>query len=336
MRRLMSHLAQFSSISKQGELLCTQGLAHLLQNPDARRRFGEHISNLVCRTVDTDLTWQTEVRQQDGGRCDLQVSAGGKPIIKIEAKLDAPFGEGQLSSYVADLQKWSDGGLLLVLVPRRRTDETIVSVSRAFDLIGNGPWQLGDPPNCLLAVIYWEDVLEDLGIVGSEPFSGDLAQFRAMYRVLNGYDIEPLTSDSELLRWREKEEVFINLVDRVTRHLTQRDKVYPMGYEGDPNNYQRRYVCRPLGTDESCFSVGVRDPFAGHMTPIWFRFHRVTPKYSIIHERLFASSLSPSLIESGGHVWMPLDVPLNVDGELQIDSLVEQAERVIEVAYQPL
>ena len=30
-RRLLSHLAQFSSFSNQGELLCTQGLAYLLR-----------------------------------------------------------------------------------------------------------------------------------------------------------------------------------------------------------------------------------------------------------------------------------------------------------------
>ena len=39
-QRLLSHLAQFSSFSKQGELLCTQGLTYLLENPDARAAFG--------------------------------------------------------------------------------------------------------------------------------------------------------------------------------------------------------------------------------------------------------------------------------------------------------
>lgn len=335
MRRLMSHLAQFSSISKQGEFLCTQGLAYLLQNPDARGRFADHISKLVHRTVSSDLNWRTEVRQQDGGRCDLQASADGSPLIKIEAKLDAPFGKGQLSSYVADLQKWPGNGLLLVLVPRRRAEETIASMSNTFALTGSGPWQLRDPRDCLVAVIYWEEVLESLGVVGSEPFSSDLAQFHAMYRVLNGYDIEPITSDSELLKWREKEGAFMSLVDRSTRRLTQHHQVLPFGYEGEPNSYQRRYICRPPGTEQSCFSVGVRDPFVGHMTPIWLRFHRDTPKYSVIRDRLFASSLSQRLIESGGHIWIPLDVPLKVDGERQIDSLVEQAKRIIEVAYQP-
>jgi hypothetical protein len=105
-----------------------------------------------------------------------------------------------------------------------------------------------------------------------------------------------------------------------------------MGEDRDPHYYYRRYVCRPLGTERPCFSVGVRDPFAGHKTPVWLRFNRTTPKFSLIHDRLLASSLSQRLVESGGHIWIPLDVPLNVDG---MDSLVAQAEDVIQVAYQP-
>ncbi len=44
MRRLMGHLAQFSSFSKQGEVLCTQGLKYLLENSDARVAFADWIS----------------------------------------------------------------------------------------------------------------------------------------------------------------------------------------------------------------------------------------------------------------------------------------------------
>ncbi|CAN7445069.1 hypothetical protein LJR235_002858 [Pararhizobium sp. LjRoot235] len=337
MRRLMGHLAQFSSLSKQGELLCTQGVAYLLQNPDARKRFGDHISKAVGRTVNSNLTWRAEVRQKDGARPDLEgCTADGKLVVKIEAKLGAAFGEGQLSSYLGDLQESSESGLLLVLVPLHRAAEMTASVSIAFALTGNGPWQLGDTSDFSVAVIYWEEVLVALGAVRSEPFRGDLAQFEAMYRVLKGYDIEPLRSVSELLAWREREEVFVNLVDRVTRRLAQQSRVLPMGHEKDPNDYQRRYVCRPLGAEQPCFSVGVRDPFAGHKTPIWLRFHRVTPKFSVIRERLVASGFSQRLIESGGHIWIQLDVPLNADGERLVDSLVKQAERVIEVAYQPL
>ncbi|MBX5157611.1 hypothetical protein HJB89_10790 [Rhizobium sp. NZLR8] len=335
MRLLMSHLAQFSSLSKQGELLCTQGLAYLLQNPDARKSFGDHISKMVGRTVNSDLTWRAEARQTDGARPDLEGrTADGKLVVKIEAKLGAAFGEGQLSSYLGDLQKSSHSGMLLVLVPQYRVAAMKASVPSASPLTEDGPWQHGATPDFPVAVIDWEGVLVALRDVRSEPFRGDLAQFEAMYRVLEGHDIEPLRSVSDLLAWRERKQVFVNLVDRVSRHLAQQSRVLPMGKDRD--DYQRRYVCLPLGTEQPCFSVGVRDPFAGYTTPIWLRFHRHTPKFSVIRERLVASGLSQRLTECDGHVWIHLDVPLNADGESLVDSLVEQAQRVIEVAYQPL
>jgi len=37
--RLLGHLAEFRSLFRQGELLCTQGLAYLLQNSEAQATF---------------------------------------------------------------------------------------------------------------------------------------------------------------------------------------------------------------------------------------------------------------------------------------------------------
>ena len=341
-RRLLSHLAQFASFSNQGELLCTQGLAYLLENPEAGAAFGVCISKRAGRTVGSDLTWRAEVRHKDGRRPDLEAyTADGKLAAMIEAKLDAALGEGQLRSYVADLTNRCVGGLLLVLVPRYRDEEMTTSVPsacRPSALNGDGPWQLGDTSDCSVAVIYWEEVLEALGSVRSEPFADDLAQFQTMYRVLIGDDIEPFTSDAELRAWREREGVFVTLVNRVTHFLTPRQRrILPMRHERDPYDYQLRYVCQG-GTEQPCFSVGAGDPFEGqgHITPIWLRFHHDTPKFSVIHDALFASSLSQRLVEKFGHIWIPLDVPLNAGAHRLKASLVAQAEEVIQVAYQPL
>jgi hypothetical protein len=345
-RTLMSHLAQFSSFSKQGELLCTHGLAYLLQNPDARRAFHELISESVGRTLDPSLTWRAEARQKDYGRPDLEArTADGRVMVKIEAKLDAAFGEGQLISYIRDLQSNSNNGVVLVLVPRRRADaiaeEIIETVSPTFTLIGNGPWRLDEPSDCLIAVIYWEDVLEALETVHSEEFESDLAQFQSMYRVLKGYDIEVPTTDSEVLAWRNKEDAYVSVIDRVTRRLSPKEtRVNPLrDYrdDGDHSDYQSRYVCLPLDTEEPCFSLGVRDPFKGYKTFVWMRFHHDTPKFPLIRERLMASTFSQRLVESSGNIWIPLDVPLSAHGDDGlVGPFVTQAQDVIELAYKPL
>src|SRR3546814_812558 len=179
MRRRMVQLAHFSSLAKQGELLCTQGLAYLLKDPEARRVFADYLAKQTGWSVGADLTWQAEARQEDGARCDLQASAEGRPQVKIEGKLGAALGDGQLRSYVADLQKCSDNGLLLVLVPRRRATEIASSLSKEFALAEDGLWRLGDTSRCSIAVSYWEEVLDALSNVCSEPFTSDLAQFQA-------------------------------------------------------------------------------------------------------------------------------------------------------------
>jgi hypothetical protein len=236
-------------------------------------------------------------------------------VVKIEAKLGAAFSVDQLHSYVNDLHNHSVGGLLVMLVPRHRVEEAKASASSVFTLTdssGDGPWQLTARPDCAVAVITWEGLLETLKRVGSEPFAGDLAQFEAMYDVFKGWDIEPLTTDDEVLRWPEREGVFLSLVDRVTRRLTTQGNVMPMGREVDPtpHGYQRRYVSFSSCTVKPCLSVGVRDPFAGaHITPIWLRFHLRTPGFSAIRARIQGSSLSQRGIESGGHIWRAPTAP---------------------------
>lgn len=80
----MSYLAHFSSISKQGELLCTQGLAYLLQNPSARSVLADHLSQRVGTTLPSDLTWRAEPRQEDGGRPDLEArTSEGKLVARL-------------------------------------------------------------------------------------------------------------------------------------------------------------------------------------------------------------------------------------------------------------
>ena len=61
------------------------------------------------------------------------------------------------------------------------------------------------------------------------------------------------------------------------------------------------------------------------------RFRRDTGNFGLIRQRIEASSLQ--WLESSGHIWLPLKPPLEVSGEQVIQTLVEQAEEVLRVAY---
>jgi hypothetical protein len=290
------------------------------------------------------LSWRAEAHQPcDRGRPDLEARTADKvPVVKVEAKLGARFDSGQFQSYADDLAAKS-GGILVVLVPRHRVTEATDSVSEALHLTGSGPWRLVDHPTTALTVISWEDVLAAILDIPAEPLHSEVVQFEAMYRVLRGSHIEPLASHDDLIAWRDREGVFVNLVNRVTRHLAAGTKLLPLhvrSLEHEPEGlarkgYRLRYVCRPWGAYQPYFSVGVRDPFKDYDTPIWLRFHRKTPQFSVIRSNLEGSSLSARIVQSGGHVWLPLSVPVGADGEQMVQALIAQAEEVCAAAFGP-
>ena len=199
---------------------------------------------------------------------------------------------------------------------------------------------LGDshvtPSKIPCAVVTWEHLLEALSAVASEQFRDDLSQFRAMYRVFSGDDMEPITGVEEILAWRDEQAKWEILVERVTRELSAPEEpVLPLGVDGGAQPYRRRYVCRRVAGEWSCYSVGTRDPFQGHKTPVWLRFHKGTGHFIEIAGRLERSALGVEAVRSQGHLWFPLEVPLNSDREAMTRALVAQVQRILAVAYPP-
>lgn len=339
---LLGHLAQFGSFSTQAEFLCTQGLAYLLRtHKSTRSALAAEVETRTGVRIGDQLNWHAEAFQDDRGRPDLEArTADEVPVVKVEAKLGAELGVSQLQSYVADLKRRGPQGVLLVLVPARRTDEATKVVSGALGLSGPGPWPGSDERRFGVVVTSWDDLFDVLGRRGTDRSLHELEQLQAMYRVLSGDYIAPLAGIEDLRHWRERETDFLDVVDQVTRRLTTHHKVYPTGVEPlehvpeglEPKGYNRRYVCRPNGDAMSFFSIGVRDSFAEWVTPIWLRLHGDTGNFALIRQRVEASSLR--WLDSGGNIWIPLDVPLGVSGELMIEALVEQAEQVVRVAHQ--
>jgi len=279
------------------------------------------------------------------------------PVVKVEAKLGAALTKPQLESYAGDLnQRGSHHRVLVVLVPRYRVMEARASLVDA---------RIAAPITANVCV--WEDVIGALERAASGPVAGDLSQFSAMFRVLSGDDVEPLADEQAVRAWRDRETAFITYVDRATRELSAAvsPKVLPLGLElkvrrggeiegsdsdVEPTSagagesatrvpageYLRRYVLverRP--TTDTYYSIGVRDPFASYLTPIWLRFHRDTGDFSRVRDRLREFRHALRLVESGGHVWIPIDVPLRAEREAVVASIVAEAKRIVDIARAP-
>ena len=351
MTTLLGSLARFGSFTTQSELLCTQALAYLLQTyAHAANALTEEATKRTDVEIQKSVTWHAEVVHDDRKRPDIEAqSKSGIPFLMIEAKLGAVFGPDQLPAYKRLLQMHDEGeAALLVLVPEKRIKEAVNAVSRDFGPPQADRWYLTDGRPCGIAVISWEEIFTALGSRKEERFIYDLDQLEEMYKELRGAYIAPLADIEDLLHWRERETDFINVAKEVSCQLTSAGRLLPFQTEPleDPSEkaegpsddleeqvYRRRYVRCPGGDNDSYFSIGVRDPFAGWTTPIWMRFHRDTDKFSHIRQRIEKDS-SLDWLESGGHIWIPMEVPFEVSGDQMIDIIVEQAKRALRVVYQ--
>ena len=93
------------------------------------------------------------------------------------------------------------------------------------------------------------------------------------------------------------------LVDFTSRQLTPpSERVLPIGIEKTSVLYYRRYICRKINGVESCYAVGIRDPFQNHRTPVWLRFHKETGYFAEISQQLNQSSLEFEGVRSGKHI----------------------------------
>jgi hypothetical protein len=353
---LLGYLAQFGSFSAQSEVLCTQGLTYLLRtHAEAHALMAKEVEARTGVVIDDSLEWHPEKEQEDKARPDLEACTADEdevPFVKIEAKLGAELTANQLKSYAADLRNRNkDNAALLVLVPKGRIPEAARETAKAFGQSESGQWRVtdGQPSGiAVISVISWNELFKALRGGKSERFRYELEQLEAMYRVLRGDDIAPLAGEEELRQWWERETDFHNVVDQATRKLTTRERLLPMRFEPfEPDElpkdasqewqqgYRLRYVGPSSNNVASFYSIGVRDySFAKWVTPIWMRFHKATGDFQDIRQRIKASEASSlRWLESGGHIWIPLDVPLDVSGEQMVQRLVEQAEEVVRVAY---
>ena len=346
MTTLLGHLAQFGSFSAQGELLCTQALAFFLQNETAKDALAEKLATKTGMAVRHDLTWYPEAHcEDDSGRADLEGRApDGTPSVIIEAKLGAPLSAGQLRCYAIRLRSCPSGnGVLVVLVPEGRVTEAQRAFSEAVGVSDSG---LASPEygSIAIVVLTWDDMFDILqGTTGAQG-DRELGAFQDMYKVLRGLRFPRLANLEALRKWRLRDEFFIRLVEHVTRRLSEGRNVNPLASEPieqeaeglDPRGYRRRYVCRPLtpGAESNpCFSIGVRDPFEGHDTPIWLRFNRTTAQFPLIRDRLGASRFREQWEIASGDIWIPLVPKLVIQDEELVSDLISQAEAILRVVY---
>ncbi len=334
MRRLLGHLAQASSLYSQGEYLCTQALTYLLDHKEASEVFLSQLSIRLGTRLNHQVQWTSEPTQSDGARPDIQGdSRATGQIIKIEAKLEAPFGDGQLKSYLDDLTMRAACGVLVIIVPnyRRLVVERAVR-NTALQFEGSGPWKLKRSPHILIEDISWEEVLAWLSQVDHRALQNDIEQFHALYQSLVHGEFQPFDSTGAISRWREQEATLRRLVDQLTRELTpNHQKLLPIGDESVL--LHRRYVLQRIGHSKTFYAIGLREPITPETTPFWFRVHKDTGGFSDVAHRLTSTGEDFAVYSEAHHLWIPLQIPLAVDALDVLKDMRRQVAAIEQVAY---
>lgn len=326
---LAGYLAQTGFLWQQSEVLCTHGLAYLLEDPAASAALAALLSDKAGADLPRDLVWAPEVSHADRGRVDLEGQLDDRtPVVEIEAKLDASLAPAQLRSYASHVASGAAADpVLAVLVPSYRREEATKIIDATFrsNLPGLPAAALRRP--VATAVISWEEVFEALDGVLSGSQACDAVQLRGMYATFTG-DFRVPSSGS---LWQEHEAEFVALVDRASRRLFDAATVvFPMSLEPSRvggYGYRRRYAPSRVSR-ETALSIGVRDPFEGHMTPIWLRYHCKTPGFQVALKNLRSSRLVSDLVAGTPHAWLPLEVLSGQGADCAVDDLVRQAEVV--------
>ena len=156
-----------------------------------------------------------------------------------------------------------------------------------------------------------------LGDVEDEHLKSDVTQLRGLYLTLSGLEIAPVTR-AELVSWRDREADFVRWVEQATRRFFTAPKpVFPLS---DERGFHRRYVYPgDVNGVWPEFSVGVREPFAPHTTPVWLRVSRRSPLFAEMYTRLMARH--PETVESEGHLWVPIEVTEDIAGDAPVDHI---------------
>lgn len=342
-KTLLGHLATMHAMASQGELLCTQGLAHVANHPAARDAFTRLLERAGGVDLPRDLVWRAEERQGDKGRPDLEAISGQTKWLKVEAKLGAPIGKEQLASFAGDLPD-ADRKFVVLLVPsKRRAEATRLAAQWSVVALAHERWRLKDVDRPL-ALLTWEDVFEHLRATGCWPSGGDLDQLVGLYQSLNNLYVAPFAPEGDADRARDPDR--IRVIDKVTRKLAEDEgqTVMPMASEALMDShggkiertFVRRYVVRVIAGRTVSLAIGVRPPFDDHRTRVWARFRYDEPHFQEIQAKLIGrgspfEDKSRRMI-SERHLWLPLDLPHHQGAEDMANSLVAQIKEIWRVA----
>ena len=296
--------SRMSVITRQGEVIATEGLRHILaSSAQARIAFADYVGADADPPLTPDMTFSTEVREELGGkgRADLVGEREGRRQLVVEAKLGADLTADQLLSYALRLPS----RVLAVLVPAYRQQEARAVLDEVVARCAGR-----EAP--ATSVLTWEEVFDRVNAATSERHVlEDVRQLEGLCAALTYLD-RPITQSDLGESWERRVPDFIQVIDLATKAFVSKDQL------ARPNPFQfrepwqgLRWVTMWRGGDGETIDIGigVREPLDAGGTPMWFQLHNGSVDRQRAAEKL---SLEPGAQDVNGALLIPYSPPLGV------------------------
>jgi hypothetical protein len=331
---LLGRLASLGWFTQNGEVAATQALTMLLTDDVLRHAFIAYAEELTESAFPGIRVFEAERSHEGFGRPDIEgVDAQRQTVIIVEGKFWAPLEVRQVHSYLTHLRRNRNSEQpvgFLVLLPESRESEarrTVAAADTMDTAAREKPVAAG--------VMTWEGLLNRFDHAaasleqGVNSVSADLVQFRGLCATLSGVVIRPVDPNAP---WRVRQADLERLVDLLTRELLKPgERLLPVVHEAgfDPMRYT--YAIDPAipsglyAFPDSYLSIGLAQRFADQGDPpLWMRYHKQTPNFPAIRQRLRASVVWNGAREDDGHVWLPFTIGEDLAGPDLVADLVAQ------------
>jgi hypothetical protein len=218
---ILAHLG--GRLTRQQELLATEGLAYLLARSEACVAVLRRSALAVGCMLPEALRFRVEVAGTDLERPDIVGTDGDNvEALIIEGKFDAGLTDNQPNAYLGRLGSELPG-MLLFVVPDLRVPRLWREITARVGMVapGDGIWSVALGDGRFLGIISWRallDLMLHAAVSGSDPVAADIRQLQNLCQRFEGeaflpFDAEELSSIRLPRRHRDLCDVVDGIVD---------------------------------------------------------------------------------------------------------------------------
>ncbi len=341
---LFGYLA--NRFSSQPENLATEALNYIInRSAIAKQAFLHYIAQTTVNFT-TDLYFQTQAVGSDKTIPDLiGIDLDGDQVLIIEAKFWAGLTDNQPVAYLNRLPK-NKNSLLLLIAPRKRfptlwpelirrcknDDIAIEKVSQISNDLRIGHIDA----NRVLALSSWQSILSyvfrKLDTSGQTQIASDVMQLQGLCEQMDSESFLPIRSEELASSNGRRIWQYCELVDEITEQLKTEHQISTKGLRASAGfgYYGRNMKISDFG----CFlHFNVELWSDARETPLWLMVKSADWNFSkVAKEYLSKLELeTPSrLLEFTDGLYIPLFLPISVEKDEVVKSLLAQMHEIIE------